>query len=134
MKSKHFLFLEEDLPNTQISVLPVRVLAQIGDTVFTLFEQERLVLSAESAKTMHSQAVSRVQAQNQAQLLENLKEYLSDSELELVRRSRNVKTRSRNPAGQSAYRRSTAFEALIGYLYLTDQTRLKEMLKLTLKF
>ena len=50
----------------------------------------------------------------------------------MVRRARNVKVSPARRAEQSAYRRSTAFEALIGYLYLTDLERLRAVLAMTM--
>ena len=54
---------------------------------------------------------------------------LSDIELDIVRRGRNYK-RSIHPKNTDivTYKSSTGFEALIGYLYLSDISRLKEIL------
>ena len=50
------------------------------------------------------------------------KEILTPEEMSIYRRGRNQKsvTHSKNSSIQE-YRRATGFEALIGYLYLTEQ-------------
>jgi ribonuclease-3 family protein len=110
--------------------LEPRALAHLGDAVFHLFEREREIRSSSSAKQMHARA--RVKATLQSSLLEKVKPALIQEELEIVRRARNVKAPGPRKGGQAAYRRATAFEALLGYLYLTDRERLKAVLALTL--
>jgi ribonuclease-3 family protein len=58
---------------------------------------------------------------------------LTEKELDIIRRARNVKVSQARRADQAIYRLSTAFEALLGYLYLTDIERLKEVLALTVQ-
>ena len=115
----------------QARAIPLRVLAHLGDAVFDLFEREREALSVSSAKKMHQNIVRRVQATAQADHLDAISPKLNDSELELVRQARNLKARGARSASQGAYRKSTAFEALIAYLYLTAPDRLEEILRLT---
>ena len=71
------------------------------------------------------------QEHKQAKLLEKIYENLTNEEQEIVRRSRNTQNHHlpKNSNVQE-YMYSTAFEGLIGYLYLTKQNnRLKEILK-----
>ena len=76
--------------------------------------------------------VSRVNSREQARLLLVLKPLLSEAEADIVRRARNLKPTSfRRNVEQSVLRQATAFEALIGYLYLTDEDRLQELLNKT---
>lgn len=73
-----------------------------------------------------------MKAKAQADTLEKLQEHLTEAEKEIVRRGRNVQNHhvAKN-ANVADYAMSTAFEALIGYLYLTKQdARLKEILDL----
>jgi ribonuclease-3 family protein len=111
--------------------LPVTLLAHLGDAVFHLFEREREIFNAASARQMHSRVNSRVNAEKQAELLELLTEHLNEQELDLVRRARNVKASNFKRAMQKVSRKATAFEALLGYLYLENPARLKEILTLT---
>ncbi len=116
----------------ELNELPLRVVAQLGDAVFELFERERELLDSHSAENLHSKVVKRVNAQAQAQILDRLGEHLSDNEKDIVRRARNLKPSYSRRNDQHNYRKSTAFEALIGYLYLSDRDRLAEILTLSL--
>ena len=68
----------------------------------------------------------------QEKLLKRIEKNLTEKELEIVRRGRNAENhhlpKNADPAD---YMYSTAFEGLIGYLYLTKQDeRLKEIFKM----
>jgi ribonuclease III family protein len=121
------IFGRPRLPEAEARLLSPRLLAHLGDAVFHLFEREREIISVSSVKDMHRKTTSRASAVSQAQLLDQIANALTEPEADIVRRARNVKGGSRR-AGQNAYRRSTAFEALLGYLYLTDGERLCEIL------
>ncbi|MCL6591129.1 MAG: ribonuclease III [Firmicutes bacterium] len=107
------------------------VWAYIGDAVYELAVRRRLLENGPTkTRNLHQEAIARVRASFQADLLKRLKPFLTEKELEVVKRGRNVKS-GRNPAGTGVitYRFSTAFEALIGYLYLSgDEPRLQELL------
>jgi ribonuclease III family protein len=126
------LFLKDQITLSQAQDIPMRLLAHLGDAVFHLYEREREILSASSAKQMHNRVTSRVNAERQAQLLDQISPKLRPIELDIIRRARNVKAANYKKGDQSAYRKATAFEALIGYLYLTDLERLQEVLDSTL--
>lgn len=98
------------------------VWAYIGDAVYELFVRSNLV-SKGPAKTrnLHHEAVTRVRASYQANLLNQLEPFLEEAEIDIVKRGRNIKS-GHVPSGSDllTYRHSTAFEALIGYLYLRN--------------
>ena len=123
-------FAGVSVPTKRVAEISPRLLAHLGDAVFHLFERERDILKAGSVQELHRKA--RVDANAQAQLLDALKGELSVAELEIVRRARNVKPTASRRAEQASYRKATAFEALLGYLYLTNQARLRQLLALTL--
>lgn len=122
-----------DLPSKEFVMqeLSPRVLAHLGDGVFELFERERQVTQSRNAAKMHKRVQTRVNAVTQASILDQLMEHLSEEESDIVRRARNVKPNTYRKIDQSSYRKSTAFEALLGYLFLTNPQRLKEILFLT---
>jgi ribonuclease-3 family protein len=65
-------------------------------------------------------------------MAEALEPYLTETERDVFRRGRNAKspTMAKN-ASMSDYRKATGFEAMVGYLYLTDQfERIVELTKL----
>jgi hypothetical protein len=70
-------------------------------------------------------------AEHQANLLEQLKSSfpLTDKEKQILSRGRNAVTKSKNRRNPAAYQDSTAFEAYIGYLYISDQSRCAEVFK-----
>ena len=69
-------------------------------------------------------------AEHQSHLLAQLRENfeLSDEETQILMRGRNAVTRSKNRRNPAAYQDSTAFECLLGYLYISDQERCCELL------
>jgi len=105
------------------------MLAFVGDAYYDLKIREMLIRKGvNKSKKFHQLAVFYVSAKAQAKILQQLidEDYLTDEELNMVRRGRNAKSGS-VPKNTDViiYRQSTAFEALIGFLYLTEQfTRL----------
>lgn len=118
------------LSQSQAADIPLRQLAHVGDAVFHLFVREKEVLTASSAKEMHKRTAGVVSYKGQAKALHMLTDALRDEERDLVRRARNMKPAAYRRSEQALYRKATAFEALLGYLYLTDMERLNELLQL----
>ncbi|MCK8816228.1 ribonuclease III [Natroniella sulfidigena] len=114
------------------NLLPPATMAYIGDSLFELFIRNLLLeRNAAKPKKLHRQAIEYVNATAQAELLEQLREYLTEEELVIVRRGRNAKTNVPSSADPADYQYSTAFEALLGYLYLKgEEDRLLELFKL----
>ena len=129
------LFLEQkskEERNFTVKNLDLRSLAHLGDAVFDLFQRERELLNAVTVNSMHKEVVNRVNSKEQARLLHIIKPALSEAESDIVRRARNLKTAGfRKNVEQSILRQATAFEALVGYLYLTDEARLQTILAMT---
>lgn len=105
--------------------------AYIGDAVYELYIRNYLIETTNlKPNKLHREATKFVKASSQAQILDKLKDFLNEEELEIIRRGRNTQNhhlpKNANPTD---YMYSTAFEGLIGYLYLTKQeTRLNEIL------
>ena len=106
------------------------VLAFVGDAVYTLLVREELALSSgEKTGMLNKRASEIVSAHGQSELLERVLPLLTEEEEEIFRRGRNAKkpTKSKN-ATVAEYVRSTGFEAVMGYLYLTGQeARIEEL-------
>ena len=105
--------------------------AYIGDNVYELFIRTYLINTTNlKPHKLHIEAIKYVKASAQANILKNIYEDLTEEEKEIVRRGRNAENHHvpKNSNVQE-YMYATAFEALIGYLYLTKQNkRLKEIL------
>ncbi|MBQ9141651.1 MAG: ribonuclease III [Lachnospiraceae bacterium] len=99
-------------------------LAYIGDAVYDLVIRTVVVERANrAANELHKRAVKFVQAGTQAAMITALQEILTEDELAVFKRGRNAKSNtSAKNASITDYRKATGFEALIGFLYLTDQT------------
>ena len=117
------------LSQSQAADIPLRQLAHVGDAVFHLYVREKEVLTASSAKEMHKRTAGIVSYKGQAKALHKLTDALFDEERDLVRRARNMKPAAYRRSEQALYRKATAFEALLGYLYLTDIDRLNQLLE-----
>ena len=106
------------------------VLAFVGDAAYTLLVRQRLALNS-ACKTgeLNRRASELVSAHGQSDSLERILPLLTEEEEEIYRRGRNAKkpTKSKN-ASVGEYVRSTGFEAVIGFLYLTgNMQRIEEL-------
>ncbi len=103
-------------------LLSPAIMAYIGDSLFELFIRN-LLLERKVCKPhqLHQQAIKYVNATAQARLLERIRPDLTEEEAVIVRRGRNVKTGVPKNADPADYQYSTAFEALLGYLYLAEE-------------
>ncbi len=126
----------------QFEISPVDVktyspltLAYMGDGVFDLIIRSVVVGKGNTkASQLHLRTSQIVKAHSQAVLIETLVPYLTEEEMDVYRRGRNAKspTMAKN-ASMSDYRKATGLEALIGYLYVTDQfERAVELVRLGL--
>ena len=61
-------------------------------------------------------------------MAENIDYILTDEEKEIARRARNLSIPIARRQIQAEYRQATAFEALIGWLYFYNKTRLQFVL------
>ena len=110
--------------------------AYVGDSVFELYIRTKLINETRlKPHELHIKAINYVRAKAQAEMLNKIYEKLSDEEKDIVRRGRNAENHHLpKNANVHEYMYSTAFEALIGYLYLTkDIGRVKEIIELSLK-
>lgn len=97
-------------------------LAYIGDAFYDLIIRTVLVERANRpVRDLHRNAVQYVSAGAQAGIIEALKDRLTEEEAAVYRRGRNAKphTKAKN-ASLEDYLKATGFEAVLGYLYLTD--------------
>ncbi len=97
--------------------------AYVGDAVYELYIRTHLINTTKlKPHELHIKSIKYVKAKAQAELLQQLEDILTEEEKDIVRRGRNTKINhiAKNATVQD-YIYATAFEALIGYLYLTKQ-------------
>lgn len=121
------------LEDTDIRTYSPLTLAYIGDAIYELVIRTILVEKGNAQVNKLNQRANRlVKASAQSEMIEKLKPHLTEEEMAVFKRGRNAKsyTMAKN-ATMSDYRRATGFEALMGYLYLTEQwERMLELIKL----
>lgn len=128
-------FIEFKKDEQEVNLMSPLTWAYIGDCVYELYIRTKLVNETKlKPHALHIEAIKHVKAKAQAETLKKIYEDLTEKEKDVVRRGRNAENHHlpKNSNVQD-YMYSTAFEALIGYLYLTKQNdRLKEILKKSL--
>lgn len=115
-----------------VNMLSPLTWAYVGDSVYELYIRTKLINETNlKPHKLHIEAIKFVKAKSQAELLQKIYGKLTDNEKDIVRRGRNAENHHlpKNSNVQE-YMYATAFEALIGYLYLTKQNeRIKEILE-----
>ncbi len=106
------------------NLINLRNYAHIGDAVWELFVREYTVFKTNNAQNLHKITTDRVNASFQRDMLMIITEKLTDEELDIARRARNLPIPAGRKNIQAIYRQATAFEALIGYWHLHDKERL----------
>lgn len=99
------------------------VLAYIGDAVYELIIRTKVINHGSmQVNKMHKKSASLVKAETQSRLIKAIEGQLTEEEHSIYKRGRNAKSvSSAKNASMIDYRRATGFEALAGYLYLTDR-------------
>jgi ribonuclease-3 family protein len=119
-----------------IAYMNTTVLAFLGDSVFEVSVREHVINKGQTnADLLHKAAVGFVRADAQAYALKAMMDELTEEEQGLVKRARNKKisTKPKN-ADPVIYKWATAFEALIGFLYLShNSSRMEEIIQKTIE-
>lgn len=112
-----------ELPEVDVATYSPLALAYIGDGIYDLVIRSIVVGRGNTkASRLHYTTSQLVKAHAQSEMMHTLQPLLTEEEADIYRRGRNAKspTMAKN-ATMSDYRRATGFEALMGYLYLTDR-------------
>lgn len=113
-------------------------LAYMGDAVYEVYIRKALIeKNIALVDDLQKVAVNYVSAKSQSRILNLLidKNVLTLEEMNIVKRGRNYK-RASHPKNTDilTYKNSTGFEALIGYLYLSNNIeRLDEIMNIVLE-
>lgn len=104
--------------------------AYLGDAIYELMIREYLLNKGlTKVDNLHKEAIKFTSAEGQEKAFFKIEEILSELEMGIFKRGRNAKSdRKARNASLATYKKSTGFEALIGYLYLENQIeRLDEL-------
>lgn len=116
-----------------IDLINVITLAYLGDSIYEVYVREYLINKGiAKVEDLQREAVKYVSAKSQSRILSYLMDnnLLTDNELDIIKRGRNYK-RSSHPKNTDiiTYKMSSGFEAMIGYLYLSNnKDRLDEIM------
>lgn len=128
-------FIEITKNEADINQLSPLNWAYVGDCVYELYVRTYLINTTNlKPHKLHIETIKYVRAGAQAKALKEIIQVLNDDEKDIVRRGRNTENHhipKNSTVEEYAY--STAFEALIGYLYLTKNfSRVKEIIENTI--
>ena len=124
------VFLHTTLDKNEIFEMSSTALAHIGDAVFELLVRGNLCKSGmRRAKELHKNTVLSVSASAQEKAAKKILPHLTEEEHEVYLRGRNAKVNTiPKHATPETYHAATAFESLLGYLYLSGRyERLNEL-------
>lgn len=126
-------FIKRNKDISDAKMLSPLVWAYVGDSVYELFIRTHLINNSNAKPhKLHIESIKYVKAKAQADILKKIIDNLTEEEKDVVRRGRNTENHhvAKN-SNVADYSQSTAFEALIGYLYFTKQDeRLEEILNM----
>ena len=126
-----------NLKGTDPRQLSPLVLAYIGDSVYDLVIKTYILDTYGNmpVNKMNKITSSLVKAETQSKMVGLIESLLDDNEEAVYKRGRNAKSyTSAKNATIGEYRRATGFEALMGYLYLSERfDRMLELIRAALE-
>lgn len=135
-ESLKYLKEQFHLKDIDIRTYSPLTLAYIGDAIYDLIIRTILVEQGNTlVNKLHKRASQLVKAGTQSSMIEKIEPHFTKEEETIYKRGRNAKsvTMAKN-ASMADYRRATGFEAVMGYLYLTDQwNRMVDLIKIGLE-
>ena len=111
--------------------LNIKNYAHIGDAVYEVFIREKTIMMTSNLNKLHKLTVSYVNAGFQTELLEKLTPFLTDAELELSRRARNIPISSSRRTDRALHASATSLEVIFGYNYIHNKERFYELCRLS---
>lgn len=110
----------------------IKALAYIGDAVYEVYVRKHIMENShEQVNKLHKKAIKYVSAKAQAHIIQVLENKFTQAEQAIFKRGRNaVSNTVPKNTDVITYKIATGFEAVIGYLYLNNETeRLDYILK-----
>jgi len=112
-------------------------LAYIGDSIYDLMVKKHFVMKSNmQPEKYHKVVTSIVSANAQSAFIDSYMDKLTEKEQAVYKRGRNSSphTKAKN-ASLENYLKATGFEAVLGYLYLSEQEdRLKDIIDESINF
>lgn len=113
-------------------------LAYIGDAVYEVKIREYLLQKGyQDVNKLHKYAIKFTSGENQSQIMDYLinQNVLTEEEISYFKRGRNSShSKNRRSISVISYKKATGFEAMIGFLYLSNKhDRLKFLLDYIIK-
>jgi len=109
---------------SQVKQLNPLVLALVGDAIYEVFIRAYLIEQNRdmNAHKIHVKAVAHVKAHAQSEYMKLLVNDLDEEEISIFKRARNSKSgNTPKNADLIEYKWATGFEALVGFLYLSEK-------------
>ncbi|MCD7878394.1 MAG: hypothetical protein LUG16_00500 [Candidatus Gastranaerophilales bacterium] len=110
--------------------LNIKNYAHLGDAVYEVFIREKTIFLTSNLNKLHKYTVHFVNAAFQTELYDKLTPFLSNEELELARRARNIPLSPSRKVDRHLHSTATSLEAVLGYNYLHNKTRYTELCKI----
>ena len=102
----------------------IKALAYIGDSVYELYVRKHIMENShEQVNKLHKKAIKYVSAKAQSHVIAVLENKFTNEEQAIFKRGRNaVSNTVPKNTDVITYKIATGFEAVIGYLYLINDT------------
>ena len=102
----------------------IKALAYVGDSVYELYVRKHIMENShEQVNKLHKKAIKYVSAKAQAHVIAVLENKFTNEEQAIFKRGRNaVSNTVPKNTDVITYKIATGFEAVIGYLYLINDT------------
>lgn len=109
----------------EVNLLKPIHLAYIGDAIYEVYIRKYIILNNQlRIKDINAKCIRYVKATSQADIINNIFDELNEEEKRIVKRGRNSTSNTIPKNTQLIdYKMATGFETLIGYLYLTGNTK-----------
>ena len=110
-------------------------LAYLGDVYYELNIRKYLLnLGITKVNDLHKKAIKYTSGVAQAKVIQKLLEenVLNEDEINYFKKGRNASGPGRKNIDMALYHQSTGFEAMMGCLYLTNQTRADDIILLAI--
>lgn len=121
-----------ELDDIDLVNYPPITLAYIGDAIYEIIIRTYVMINTNTqVNKLHKMTSSLVKAKTQSDMIKSLYDELTEEEIRIFKRGRNAKSVSvAKNASVTEYRTATGFEALMGYLYLNNESeRMMELIK-----